>query len=249
MGKPIDLTGQKFGRLTIIRRSYPNDKFQNVRWLCKCECDKETIISGNQLKSGNTRSCGCLRNEKRRVRIDLTGEKFGKLMVVRRDYSNEYKRVMYLCKCDCGEEKIISGGGLRKGTKSCGCLNREYTSRRKRGKFGEASKLVAITKYKVSAKKRGLEYNLTNKQFLELVQQDCYYCGDPPQNIIKNHYQNGDYFYNGIDRIDNNKGYTIENTVPCCAKCNYAKSKSTLQEFKDWIERAYNKMFGYKVGI
>ena len=59
---------------------------------------------------------------------------------------------------------------------------------------------------------------------------------------------NGDYVYNGIDRIDNNKGYTIDNIVPCCAKCNYAKGKLTLQEFKELIEGIYNHRFNDKKG-
>lgn len=51
------------------------------------------------------------------------------------------------------------------------------------------------------------------------------------------------YINNGIDRIDNNKGYTIDNVVPCCKMCNQAKNDYTLQEFQDWVEKIYNKMF------
>ena len=50
----INLTGQKFGRLTVIKRSYPNSKFRNAMWLCKCDCGKEKIVSSVNLKSGGT---------------------------------------------------------------------------------------------------------------------------------------------------------------------------------------------------
>lgn len=58
MGKFIDLTGQKFGRLTVIKRAENIGRYS--AWLCKCDCGKEKIINGNSLKSGLTRSCGCI---------------------------------------------------------------------------------------------------------------------------------------------------------------------------------------------
>ena len=58
----IDLTGRKFGRLTVIKRSYPN-KWGNAMWLCRCKCGREKIIVSNSLRRGNTKSCGCLHKE------------------------------------------------------------------------------------------------------------------------------------------------------------------------------------------
>lgn len=60
MGKLIDLSGQRFGRLTVIERA-GSDKRKNVLWLCKCDCGNTTIVNRCSLKSGNTKSCGCLR--------------------------------------------------------------------------------------------------------------------------------------------------------------------------------------------
>ena len=62
MGKFIDLTGQKFGRLTVIERA-KNTKHGAARWRCKCKCGKETIVIGDELRKGATRSCGCLAKE------------------------------------------------------------------------------------------------------------------------------------------------------------------------------------------
>ena len=66
MGKFIDLTGQKFGRLTVTSRAdeYVSPKGQrHIRWICNCDCGKQVVVKGNHLKSGNTKSCGCLESE------------------------------------------------------------------------------------------------------------------------------------------------------------------------------------------
>ena len=61
MGKlRADLTGQNFGRLIVIKR-VENDKSGNHRWLCRCDCGKEKVIRGSDLKNGHTKSCGCLK--------------------------------------------------------------------------------------------------------------------------------------------------------------------------------------------
>jgi hypothetical protein len=60
--KIIDLTGQKFGRLTVIARA-DNSKYGNARWCCKCACGGEAIVVSNNLRRGQTKSCGCLQPE------------------------------------------------------------------------------------------------------------------------------------------------------------------------------------------
>ena len=61
MGKYIDLTGKKFGRLTVIERA--ENKGKSVMWVCKCECKNITIVRPENLRSGRTQSCGCLHSE------------------------------------------------------------------------------------------------------------------------------------------------------------------------------------------
>lgn len=62
-----DITGQKFNKLTVIKYVYTKRK--RAYWLCKCECGNETIIPTTALKSGNTKSCGCLHNEQTKINI------------------------------------------------------------------------------------------------------------------------------------------------------------------------------------
>ena len=185
MSKFIDLTGQKFGRLTVIGRADKN-KGGQWKWNCKCECGKPTIVIAGNLKNGHTKSCGCLRDEK-------------------------------------GKENFT----------------RYAESRKMEYRF--ASMKALIRGYESSAKRRGHIYNLTEEQFVEITQKDCFYCGEKPNNIIKRNGYNGDYIHNGIDRIDNTKGYTINNVVPCCKICNQAKHKLSLQEFKNWVEKVCNR--------
>lgn len=63
----IDLSGQRFGRLTVIKKSQPylnpEKGYHNTRWLCQCDCGKETVVFTVNLKGGKTKSCGCLRSE------------------------------------------------------------------------------------------------------------------------------------------------------------------------------------------
>jgi hypothetical protein len=68
LGKFKDLTGQRFGRLTVVERAedYVSPKgHRNVQWLCKCDCEENsyTVVSGCSLTRGLTKSCGCLRKE------------------------------------------------------------------------------------------------------------------------------------------------------------------------------------------
>jgi len=182
--------------------------------------------------------------------IDLTGKKFNRLKVIKRVYPNtKYGRVRWLCKCDCGTEKIIPANHLTNNDiKSCGCYKREEARENPHHRLplSVSNMRQAILTYKMSAKRRGVKYGLTVEQFKDITQKDCFYCGSKPSNIYKNKQSNGEYIYNGIDRIDNNKGYIIDNIVPCCKSCNSAKGILTLQEFQDWVKRLYNKMFEQK---
>jgi len=167
--------------------------------------------------------------------INMIGKKFNRLRVIKRNYPNsQYGQPKYLCKCDCGKEVIVYGYSLRNGnTKSCGCLKTDLAGNQKRLNYGLANIRLAISNYKRRAKRKGQEYNLTEEQFIELTQKDCHYCGAKPNNKNIKKGCNGDYIYNGLDRVDNDKGYTMDNVVPCCRNCNRAKYKMTLQEFQE----------------
>lgn len=117
------LVNQRFGRLTILER-VENNKFGHVCYRCRCDCGTEVIVDATNLRNGNTNSCGCYKNEltKQRNTIDLTGQRFGKLLVIEKTEQRSDGSVMWKCQCDCGAIKIINGSSLRQGlTRSCGC--------------------------------------------------------------------------------------------------------------------------------
>ena len=118
--KAIDLIGKRFGRLVVIERA--GTKRREIAWLCRCDCGKEIVVPGNKLRSGHTKSCGCLRNRSPRTFIDLTGRHFGRLTVLERaGCQNGY--ATWRCRCVCGKEIIAVSTLLLHGeVKSCGCL-------------------------------------------------------------------------------------------------------------------------------
>lgn len=139
LGKLIDLTGQKFGKLTVLKRveDYVSPKGQiKTRWLCQCDCKGNNslkIVTSGDLKSGHVKSCGCLPKPFK----DLTGQKFGRLTVIKQgeDYISPggHKEIRWWCQCECNGEnslKLVAGHDLKSGnTKSCGCLHRENPSK------------------------------------------------------------------------------------------------------------------------
>ncbi len=131
MSKVVDITGQTFGKLTVIKQ-VENNKDGRAQWLCQCECGNTKIALGKTLRSGGTKSCGCLvKNNSHRQ--DLTGKIFGRLTVIKDSGKRtKYQGVIYECKCICGETTFVEAHSLLRGdTKSCGCLsNRDLTGQR-----------------------------------------------------------------------------------------------------------------------
>lgn len=130
IGKFEDLTGRKFGRLTIIERDMSKDKKRGAFWICECECGNRKSVKASSLKNGSTQSCGCLNkdiNSKPKDLPYMIGKRFGKLVVVERAGAHVskggQKTPVWLCQCDCGNEKLATSKNLTSGrTKSCGCM-------------------------------------------------------------------------------------------------------------------------------
>lgn len=115
-----DLTNQRFGRLTAL------ELVKNKGWKCLCDCGNITYVRGYNLKSGTTQSCGCLQKERTSETSfkDLTGQRFGQLLVLERyPENNRFGHVQYKCQCDCGNITIVDVTNLKGGhTQSCGCV-------------------------------------------------------------------------------------------------------------------------------
>jgi len=170
----------------------------------------------------------------------LIGQTFGRLTVVRQGYrpSGHKSRAKYwACRCSCGTEKNIRADGLLRGAiKSCGCLQREGTFKNKYG--GSPARNALVSNYRLEARKRGLPFELTHEQCEHLFLEKCFYCKVPPsQSASFGHRRQYTIVHNGIDRVDNTKGYLLGNVVPCCKTCNSAKGTLSLSDFKKWIAK------------
>lgn len=115
-----DLTGQTFGHWTVLEPAEP-DKYGRAKWLCRCDCGEERVVTASNLRRGVSTSCGHTRGENHRK--NLIGQRFGRLTVTRYvRYSSTANSSIWRCRCDCGKETDVSGRNLMTGhTTSCGC--------------------------------------------------------------------------------------------------------------------------------
>lgn len=129
MAEPIDLTGHRYGRLLVLGPADPEGPGR--WWSCRCDCGRAVVKPTRSLRSGWAKSCGCLflevtKAKGRAKKIDLTGRRFGRLVVEDEAGRNRKGQVRWRCRCDCGGEHEVIGSILtRGGCLSCGCLRDE----------------------------------------------------------------------------------------------------------------------------
>lgn len=102
-----------------------------------------------------------------------------------------------------------------------------------------------LAQYRRCATKRGYAFLLTDSEAIKMMECDCVYCGASKSNrAIRNQYAVKEYSYNGIDRINSDKDYTISNCVACCKECNAAKTDMTLGDFMNsvWLTDRLQKL-------
>ena len=175
---------------------------------------------------------------------DLTGKVFGDVTVIKRvgtkRYSYSYGKVtqpQWLCQCDgdgrkCKKTFVTSTQSLLSKTISCGCL-RSYK------KTSPVTYLFGRYKHPAASLRR--EFFLTKEGFSSLISRKCHYCGMlPAQKLRRILPAHSEFSYNGIDRIDNAKGYVESNVVPCCGLCNEMKSDKSHEDFLRQVEAIHD---------
>lgn len=121
-------------------------------------------------------------------------------------------------------------------------IKKRYNRKKFKRKYGEASFNILYKGYRRNARIRNLIFDITKEEFKILTQQNCFYCNEIPlQSVTANSRfsHNGNYFYNGLDRIDNTKGYILDNIAPCCGKCNLSKRNMSKDNFLDLVKKIY----------
>lgn len=177
------------------------------------------------------------------------GDRFTRLTAIEQA-GMKGRNVLWRCVCDCGVETVRPAWHLRKDiARSCGCLKREKSRAALRKAPGHAGKQIVFGAYRKSASARGIDFALTFDDVVRLTSQDCFYCGTPPaavtaQGKSPEQRKHAAYVHNGIDRVDSSAGYCIDNCVPCCSHCNYAKRDLSQDQFFQWLARTYRNVFG-----
>ena len=168
---------------------------------------------------------------------DLTGKRFGKWFIESFSHNGGTKRKQpfWNCICDCGAKKLVGSNSIRNGSRSClHCRKtiklREYTEEQAYVHVGRN----IYARYRCDARSRNFNFNLTFQEFLGFLDKPCFYCG-----VVKSSYQQKrrlKIYYNGIDRVDNEIGYELDNCVTCCKRCNTRKRSVD----KNMILKIYN---------
>ncbi len=174
------------------------------------------------------------------------GEVYGRLTLLAKSDTDGQRskgtHQRWTFRCSCGNVKVTRPYFVVKGrTTSCGCYNREVTSKPKperRLPNGLAAAKQLWHGYVRGAKMRGLVFEISFEDFLIITKLPCRYCSEKPFNYTKSQSTYRDqYLHNGIDRVDNEIGYTLNNCAACCKICNNAKKEMTVEDFEAWIDK------------
>ena len=199
------------------------------KWIRRCpECNKPRYYSTERsmvrAKQEKRKCPSCNATNNNRTKLNHIGDRFGKLVVTNQYYQKTGNlKVDYVC--DRGNKVFTKSYSKIRIQKMCS--NCRKTNSHRIG-IDTAFKTL-FSDYKRNAKTRHFEFSISENDFKSLTQQACFYCGNAPTYV--KHAKRGNYIYNGVDRRNNDIGYTMENCVPCCKKCNYAKHTLTTEEF------------------
>lgn len=168
----LDLTGNKYGRLTVLGDVGKRTKSGKVLWHCLCECGTVTFVRTDHLKNGSITSCGCLNEEKKRERFkDLTGSETDNFKIVDRAYSKN-QRVYWNCICKhCGNHIELQSNQIERYS-SCGCKQNRSTKER----MAEISDPESLKTNKPTVKSttgvRGVYFNKRKKKYQIFINVD-----------------------------------------------------------------------------
>lgn len=177
-----DRTGERYGNLVVLSFdrtdwvvSKTGKEYTRIYFLCKCDCGNEVSVVTNSLTSGNTKSCGCLRNKLNSSRADdLTGSTFTRLTAIRR---LEGLGSWWECLCECGKLKAIQAGKLKNGSvRSCGCLQKEHASATSNKIAKEYRKSLGLDPDIPLTPEREIQRNIFRPLAKEIYKRDSHTC-------------------------------------------------------------------------
>lgn len=184
----------------------------------------------------------------RKQHTELIGKKFGRL-TVKSLLGYTYKpygkttihEPVYSLLCDCNKVVTLRRLDFKYGnTKSCGCLRKDIVYEKHSNNRSISDiifyKTQIMNSYIRKANSKDREFELTYQQFDNFISGNCEYCGTPPTNQYTYKKKDVSLPYNGVDRLDPNKGYTLSNCVSCCKICNFLKGSLNKEEFLNQVK-------------
>lgn len=248
----IDETGNKYGYIEVIKRSgiTPEGK---ATWLCKCtRCGSDFVRSGKELRTTSSIACASCSNElaQYKMRKVHVGDIYGRLTVIGDAPPSKDGQLRYLCRCSCGEERIVWRSSLRSGlARSCGCLRNSYEVRSRM-----SASLMKIPydqwkgfSYKTKSKRHHYdpEYRAWCKTVHDRDHWTCACCGRKSSKaegvILQVHHL--DCYADYPD-----KRYSMDNAVSLCKECHmpayegsfhyeYGTYHTTQEQYYEWISK------------
>jgi hypothetical protein len=160
-------------------------------------------------------------------------------------YGRTVRRIIKV-QCNCGRTKEVQLNNVTGGHSVCCGFSPCKLPFNKNKRSKQTSYNLLYSSYKRGAIGRNLDFDLTIEEFKSFTIKNCYYCNSEPSNIyqVKNS-KTGEIragipiLYNGIDRLDNNKGYIKDNCIPCCGVCNRMKHAHDYNFFINHIVKIY----------
>lgn len=157
--------------------------------------------------------------------------------------SNKFEPISYKIKCKCNTIYQVRRDTLRKNVNKgikiqCLSCSRKELALSNIEDVKENQRFTFFKQYIKNAIERNYIFELSFDEFLNIINKNCYYCNDEKSH--HRHRSTKSIENNGIDRLDNSQGYTVENSVPCCSMCNRMKSIYSEESFLKQIEKIYN---------
>jgi len=213
-GKPasnrIEMVGNTYNEWTVLEESHKKGKI--VYYKCRCSCGEEYVVDGRNIRQGGSKRCTkCALNltHKKNTGVPLTEER-------KRNISEAHKGKKLT------EEHIAKLSVPRDDLCDQELLAIDPTRMEKENGLRISYK---INQMKQKATSRGITWELNKIDVAKLITQPCHYSGHSPNP------------YNGLDRVDSSKGYSIDNVVPCCHACNCAKNSMSTEQFIEWANQ------------
>lgn len=226
---------------TILKPAGKGSK--GTLWKCRCKCGNEEVKDTsylNYIQENNEKGCrvcqqGRRKREQQEIEQKLVGKQVGTWTIIKYTGRNKYKSRQWLCRCECGSERLfltsyLTGPGKRKATtcKACELRNMESNNR-----TTEEIPMRIWRKIKYTADKRDIAFDITREQALEKFQEQSKACAltKTPLYFTKLNSRYWRYTNASLDRIDSDKPYTTENVQWVEKRINMMKQKYSQDEF------------------